>query len=141
MTSEQLKAIEKMAEVLSRKLQVTPVSVVLQAPAQLTIKRRNGDYRRQSFIGGSRFIIQSAYAGKRGGVILVGIPGEPLADVRAIEVPLDDMAEHFGPVSSKELNDILTGAKERIEAELQQAAELEVAAEKARFADPAFSSW
>jgi hypothetical protein len=141
MNSEQVRALEKMAEVLARKLQANPVLATLQAPAQLTVKHRNGEYRKQSFIGGAQFVFNSAYAGKRDGVILIGVPQEAVKDIRLVEVSMNKGAEHFGARFAGSINDFLTGAFERAEAELKAAADLALQEERERLEDPAFSSW
>lgn len=60
----------------------------LDAPAKLTIKRRNGTFAKQPFIGGERFEITALYEGKRDGFIFVFRPLDP-CDYAFMEMPLD----------------------------------------------------
>jgi len=140
LNSDQQQALEKLASVLARKLQANPISAALPAPANLTIKTPRGQYKKLSFVGGDLFTFHSAYCGKTG-VVLIGKPAIPKAEVQFIEVMMDKAGEYFSHALTSQLNDHLTGAFERAEAELKAAADEAMREERERLEDPAFGSW
>jgi hypothetical protein len=62
----------------------------LNQPYQVTVKTRQGQYRKKSMIGGEVFIPSSCYMGKKAGVIVVFTPAQPASDFAYVEIPLKE---------------------------------------------------
>lgn len=76
-----------------------PMDVTLGEPAQLTVRRSDGSYRKRAFIGGEDFTTSSVYVGKTGKMIAVfkpklRFPG-PSADYAFVESEFEEAKRLF----------------------------------------------
>ncbi|CAG9229168.1 hypothetical protein [Burkholderia vietnamiensis] len=137
---------QKQAEALSSRFNQTsrPLQPAdgfkLTQPLTLTIKTRQGQYKKKAFIGEEAFSFQSTYVGKRGDVIAVFKSRVPV-EWSFMEVPLNEACMCLN--GFKAFADACMGGsvEEAIE-NMDAALVAEKAAERhAQLADPAFASW
>ncbi|MGN8188609.1 hypothetical protein ACTJLD_21735 [Burkholderia sp. 22088] len=112
----------------------------LSGPATLTIKTRQGQYKKKAFIGDEAFSFSSAYAGKRGEVIGVFKSRVPV-DWSFMEMPLNDACDKLK--GFKGFADSCAGGSigEAIENMDAAVVAAKAAEHSAQMADPAFASW
>jgi hypothetical protein len=113
----------------------------LTGPAQLTIKTRQSQYKKKSFLGDEEMMLSSAYAGKRGDVICVFKNRVP-TEYAYIEIPLMEARERLNGFSDfiaalniEDVDKIVEGIGQNI----AQAAAVE--REEAMAVSPEFGSW
>jgi hypothetical protein len=113
----------------------------LTGPAQLTIKTRQGQYKKKSFLGDEAMRLTTTYAGARDGVIGV-FKNIVATEYSAIEIPLMEARELLSGFSNyvdslniADMDNIVAG----IEQDIAQAVAVE--REEAMAVSPEFGSW
>jgi hypothetical protein len=113
----------------------------LTGPAQLTIKTRQGQYKKKAFIGDEEMRLTTSYAGSRDGVICVFKNTVPV-EYAAIEIPLMEAREllsgfskYVDSLNIADMDNIVAG----IEQNIAQAVAVE--REEAMAVSPEFGSW
>ncbi|KVH05406.1 hypothetical protein WS84_28140 [Burkholderia anthina] len=112
----------------------------LSGPATLTIKTRQGQYKKKAFIGDEAFSFSSAYAGKRGDVIGVFKSRVPV-DWSFMEMPINEACDSlngFRAFADSCAGGSIGEAIENMDAAVVAA---KAAERSAQMADPAFASW
>jgi hypothetical protein len=118
-----------------------PRTFRLSGPAQLTIKTRQGQFKKKAFMGDEEMRLTTTYGGVRDGVICVFKNAVPV-EYATIEIPMSEAREiliGFAQVMDSwdvpELDNIVNG----IEQNIAQAAAVE--REQALAESPEFGSW
>jgi hypothetical protein len=62
----------------------------MESPKSVAVKLSNAQYRRYPLKGGEEFRVSTAYAGKKGDVIIVFTPKSPITEYKFMELPLND---------------------------------------------------
>jgi hypothetical protein len=113
----------------------------LTGPAQLTIKTRQGQYKKKAFMGDEEIRLTTSYAGSRDGVICVFKNTVPV-EYAAIEIPLMEAREllsgfskYVDSLNIADMDNIVAG----IEQNIAQAVAVE--REEAMAVSPEFGSW
>lgn len=112
----------------------------LSGPTTLTIKTRQGQYKKKAFVGDEAFSFSSAYAGKRGDVIGVFKSRVPV-DWSFMEMPLNEACDSlngFKVFADSCAGGSISEAIENMDAAVVAA---KAAERNVQMADPAFASW
>lgn len=114
-------AILKVVHALAKECEKNKdLSFVLSQPASLTIKGKDGRYRKSSFIGGEPFYLVNGYIGRRDGVICVFQEAKSMMSTSdpgtQIEIPvthaltiLDGFADAYKEIDKSPAYDSVTG--------------------------------
>jgi hypothetical protein len=86
--------LNKLAKEITGFFTQNSVNVDLNQSKTLTVKLRSGGFRKTAHIGGERFTLTGAYAGKRDGIILIARPIAPVEYLQ-VELPLEEAATLF----------------------------------------------
>ncbi|HDR9086307.1 TPA: hypothetical protein QDB10_002198 [Burkholderia vietnamiensis] len=137
---------KKQAEALLRRFNQTsrPLQPAegfkLTQPLTLTIKTRQGQYKKKAFIGDEAFAFQSVYVGKRGDVIAVFKARVPV-EWSFMEAPLSEACTFLKGFKAF-ADECMGGSVEEAMENMDSALVAQKAAERnAQLADPAFASW
>ena len=89
----------------------------LKGPTVATVKRSDGQYRKNSFVGDEEFRLSTAYAGKRNGVIIVFTPKSPVTDYAQMEMGLEEALKNMGSNFSDFITPFVGKTEEKVSQE------------------------
>lgn len=86
--------LEKLAKEITGFFSKNSINVDLNQSKTLTVKTRQSGFRKVPHVGGEKFALTGAYAGKRDGIIMIARPFTPTEYLQA-EIPLEDGVKLF----------------------------------------------
>jgi hypothetical protein len=143
MTDAEKEAAKAIAAAINAKLPAGGVGPFkLTGPAQLTIKARNGQYKKKAFIGEEEMRLTTTYAGSRDGVICVFKNSVPV-EYSTVEIPLMEARERLGAKFSEYIDSLAIADMDNIVASIERSSAQAAAVEReqALEASPEFGSW
>lgn len=116
----------------------------LTAPISASIKLKDGQYRKTSFIGGEEFRIISSYVGKRGDIIVAFAP-KSLVNYVQMELTLDEamrvMPDRFNELVNAQIQKFLELSGELEEIATKNKAQVNNDSRVKQMEDPRYGAW
>lgn len=113
----------------------------LSGPGVQTIKKTDGSYRKHPFKGGEEFRISTAYAGKKGSVIIVFSPKSPVTDYAQMEMSLDDAILSMGGSFKELIKDLVENNFQAANIAFKTDAQIQNEARAHLMADPRYGAF